>query len=114
MVGGIDVPFDTNRGSGQNRQAGSFVIVPGRGQDCPKAHPGEWPKVTRPEVLLPHHGDGEVPERPCPYIHLYASVIPLVLHDQTHEADATEAYADSSPLGPGALGNIGTGNSRGG
>ena len=55
VVGSVEVPLDTDGGSGQNGQAGSFLIAPGRGKDAPKAHPGERPEVTGPEVLLSHH-----------------------------------------------------------
>ena len=102
MVVGVDVPFDTDGCSGHKGHAGLFLVVPCRSDDSPKAHAGKGPEVSRAEVLFPDQGGGEVPKGPSTYVHFNTSVTPSVLHDQAHEADATEADADPSLLGPGA------------
>ena len=93
VVVGVHVPFHPHRGSGHDGHARLFLGFVLWGDDRPKAQPCEGSKISRPEVLFSDEGNGEVSKGPSPYIHLHASVVPSILQDEPHEADAAKADA---------------------
>lgn len=97
-MGGIQVPIHSHRGSSHQ---GCSPLFPGpmRGVEYgPEAEAREGPEVPRAEILLPDHGDGEVPKGPGAHGEIDASVPPAIFHDEADEADAAEADTDPKIL----------------
>ena len=52
VVAGVHIPLHPDWGPGHYGDAGLFRGFVFRGDDGPESKPREWPKISRPEVLL--------------------------------------------------------------